>query len=91
MKEIRINTFKLKQDVAKLENLQKSLNIEQVESENISKGKVPEQVQATEDKLFTTSNHLANLIFQTKLTLNNIQEGIEEVDQTAARALESTQ
>lgn len=91
MKEIRVNTYKLKQDVAKLENLQQTFTTEFPEQETEGKGKTPEQVRAAEEKLNTTSNCLKYLIFETISVLKTVEEGMEETDQTAARAFESTQ
>ncbi|WP_075721515.1 hypothetical protein [Roseburia sp. 499] len=91
MKEIRINTYKLKQDVAKMEGLQGALKTEQSELQLVGKGKTPEQVQAAEEKLNAICNSLEGLINQTMLALKGVEERVESADYEVARAFESTQ
>lgn len=90
MKEIRIHTYKLKQDVAKLEVLHQAFPAEVPEKEAEGKGKVPEQVRKAGETLGEVSESLKSLLAETISVLKTTEETMEGADRTAARALEST-
>lgn len=90
MKEIHIHTYKLKQNVAKLEALQQVLSTELTEEEYEGKGKVPEQVQKAGENLGEVSASLKSLLAETISVLKETEEKMEWADRMAARAMEST-